>query len=324
MALHDYLTGEVAEDWIDGLITRREAMRRLVLLGLSVPSAGAFLAACASQSTTPAPSTGSAPSAVPATSPATTGTPAPTATAGAGTASAATSGSAGPSPAGGGAIVFPGPRGELQAFFAPASTPRGGMLVIHENRGLTDHIRSVATRLAGDGYSSLAIDLVSEEGGTDKLADEGSVSSILGGASEERLVGDLRAGVDELATRLPGMKLGVIGFCFGGGMTWTLLDAGEPRLAAACPFYGPAPSQPDFSGNTAAVLGVYAENDARVNASRDAATAGLVAAGLTHEINTYPGAEHGFFNDTGARHNATQAAVAYQDVLDWLAQHLGS
>ena len=82
-------------------------------------------------------------------------------------------------------------------------------------------------------------------------------------------------------------------------MVWALLDAGEPRLAAAFPFYGPAPDQPDFAGNTAAVLAVYAELDARVNASRDTAEQALEAAGLTHEMKTYPGVDHAFFNDTG-------------------------
>ena len=116
------------------------------------------------------------------------------------------------------------------------------MLVIHENRGLTDHIRSVAARLAGDGYAALAIDLLSEEGGTAALGGEGNVPPALAAASDERLVADMRAGLSELERRVPGAKLGIIGFCFGGGMVWTLLDAGEPRLAAAIPFYGPAPA----------------------------------------------------------------------------------
>ena len=162
----------------------------------------------------------------------------------------------------------------MLGFYAPAAEPRGAMLVIHENRGLTDHIRSVASRLAADGYSSLAVDLVSEEGGTAALGADGGVQAALGAASDERLVGDMQAALTELETRAPGLKLGAIGFCFGGGMVWTLLDAGEPRLSAAIPFYGPAPSDPTFDGNTAAVLGVYAEQDGRVNASRDRAAGG--------------------------------------------------
>jgi carboxymethylenebutenolidase len=297
MALHDYLAGEVGEDWADGIISRREALRRLALLGLTVSSAIALLEACAPAGgpTSPASSFGSA---SPTSSPS---SPAP--------------------PADGEPITFAGPAAELKGFFAAASAPKGAMLVIHENRGLNDHIRSVASRLATDGYSSLAIDLLSEEGGSDSLG-QGDVQAALSRASTERLVGDMKAGLSELERRVPGAKLGAIGFCFGGGMVWALLDAGDPRLDAAIPFYGPAPAAPDFSGNTAAVLGVYAELDARVNASQATAEAALTAAGLEHEIKVYPGVDHAFFNDTGGRYNAEQAAAAYADVLAWLARFL--
>ncbi len=313
MALHDYLATEVGEDWADGILTRREALRRLTLLGLSAGAAIALLEACA-------PTVGSAgPAAIDAT--ASNGGP------GSAAPSAFAAGSDGPGgsaagPVDGEAITFPGPTVELQGFLAGAATPRGAMLVIHENRGLNDHIRSVAARLASDGYSALAIDLLSEEGGSDSLA-QGEVQAALSRASTERLVGDMKAGLDELERRVPGARLGVVGFCFGGGMVWALLDAGDGRLAAAIPFYGPAPAAPDFSGNRAAVLGVYAEQDARVNASRPAAEAALVAAGLAHEIKVYPGVDHAFFNDTGQRYNAEQAAAAYRDLLAWLGRFLG-
>jgi carboxymethylenebutenolidase len=297
MALHDYLAGEVGEDWADGIISRREALRRLALLGLTVGSAVALLEACAPAGgpTSPGSSSGSA--------------------------SPTSSASSPDSPAEGEAITFAGPTAELKGFFAAASAPKGAMLVIHENRGLNDHIRSVASRLAADGYSALAIDLLSEEGGSDALA-QGDVQAALSGASTERLVGDMKAGLNELERRVPGAKLGAIGFCFGGGMVWALLDAGDPRLAVAIPFYGPAPAAPDFSGNTAAVLGVYAELDARVNASQATAEGALTAAGLEHEIKVYPGVDHAFFNDTGGRYNAEQASAAYADVLAWLARFL--
>jgi carboxymethylenebutenolidase len=306
MALREYLRTEVGEDWIDGLITRREAIRRLALLGMSVGSAGALLAACAAET---GPSRESSPAVVPTAS-ASPGSP----PGGSPAASAA--------PIAGEAITFAGPRGTLQGFFAPAADPAGAILVIHENRGLTDHIRSVATRLAGDGFGALAIDLLSEEGGTAALGDSANVPAALAGASNERLVADMRAGLDELERRVPGAPLAITGFCFGGGMVWTLLDAGDPRLAAAIPFYGPAPASPDFSGERAAVLGIYAEQDSRVNASRETAAAALEAAGLTHEIKTYPGVDHAFFNDTGGRYDPTQAAAAYADVLNWLRSHL--
>jgi carboxymethylenebutenolidase len=132
----------------------------------------------------------------------------------------------------------------------------------------------------------------------------------------------MRAALDELERRAPGASLAIVGFCFGGGQVWSLLDAGEPRLAAAVPFYGPGPADADFSGSEAAVLGVYAERDSRVNASREAMAAALTAAGLTHELRTFPGVDHAFFNDTGQRYDATQAAAAYQATLDWFGQHL--
>jgi carboxymethylenebutenolidase len=103
---------------------------------------------------------------------------------------------------------------------------------------------------------------------------------------------------------------------------WSLLAAGEPRLAAAAPFYGPGPSGANFSGSKAAVLGVYAELDSRVNASKDAMDQALTAAGLVHEMRVFPGVDHAFFNDTGPRYDATQATAAYQAVLDWFALHL--
>jgi carboxymethylenebutenolidase len=290
-----YLTDEVIEDYSDGVIGRREALRRLGLLGVAVVVATPLLAACdADRSEDAAPS-------------ATAASP------------------AGPSARPAQAITFGGPGGRtLQGAWAAADEPRGGVLVVHENRGLTDHIRSVAGRLAASGYSALAVDLLSEEGGTGSFGDEGEATAALNGVPDSRFVADMKAALDEISRRTPGARLGAVGFCFGGGMVWTLLASGEPRLAAAAPFYGPLPDAADFSGSrNAAVLGVYAEQDARVNATRDAATRALESAGLTHEIVTFPNAGHAFFNDTGARYSPTAAAAAYQKLLAWFGDHLG-
>jgi len=295
VAFQRYLAEEVAIDHADGVLSRREALRRLALLGLGVPAASALLAACGGDGG---------------------GEPAPATTGGAATP---------PGPAvATQEVTFPGPAGRtIQGAWAPATQPRGAVLVIHENRGLNDHIRSVAGRLAASGYSALAIDLLSAEGGTAALGDEARAMAALSSAPRERLVADMRAGLGELERRASGQKLGAIGFCFGGGMVWLLLASGEPRLAAAAPFYGPLPDNADFSGSEAAVLGIYAEQDERVNASREAATAALERAGLTHEIVTYPGANHAFFNDTGPRYHQDAATQAYAKVLDWFGRHLG-
>ncbi|MEV0162753.1 dienelactone hydrolase family protein [Nonomuraea fuscirosea] len=297
-----YLAEEVAHDHVDGLIPRREALRRLALLGLGLPAATALLTACGASPDGAAPATSSA--TAPA-APATTASP------------------AGPEPLPTEPITFAGPEGTtLQAAWAAAAEPKGAVLVIHENRGLTDHIRSVAGRLAASGYSALALDLLSREGGTATFSDTAAATAKLGEITDERFVADMKAAVGELGRRADGAKLGMTGFCFGGGMTWLLLSSAEPRLAAAVPFYGPLPDGADMTGTKAAVLGVYAEQDDRVNASRDAAEAALTKAGLTHELVTFPGVGHAFFNDTGQRYDAGAAAQAYERVLDWFGQHL--
>jgi carboxymethylenebutenolidase len=302
-SINEYLTSEVVVDYADGLINRREALRRLSMLGVGLAVAGPMLAACESASD---------------------GTPGPAGSSPASPGSAPLgSAPAGPSPLPVQAITFPGPRGTLQGAFAAAADPRGSVLVIHENRGLTDHIRSVAGRLAASGYPALAIDLLSEEGGTAKFTDPAQATAALGAVAPARFVADMKAGIDELLRRVPAKSPAAMGFCFGGGMVWQLLAAGEPRLRAAVPFYGPLPDNADLAGSKhAAGLAVYAELDTRVNASRDAAKAALEKAGLKHEIVTYPGANHAFFNDTGQRYDPAAAAQVYRRLIDWFGANL--
>jgi carboxymethylenebutenolidase len=294
--LERYLAEEIAEDHADGLITRREALHKLGLLGLGVTAAGSLLAAFPRK-------TGAARSARRAASgPAVTAAAVPTRM-----------------------VTFRGPGGrKLIGAWAPAAEPRGGLLVIHENRGLTDHIRSVAGRFAASGYSALAIDLLSEEGGTARIGDEDAARAALAGVPTSRFVADMKAGLTELGRRVPGKKLAAMGFCFGGAMVWTLLGSKERRLAAAAPFYGPFPEGGDLSGTGAAVLGIYGGLDARVNSTRAAARAALKAAGLQHQLVTYPNADHAFFNDTSERYDATAAAQAEKRVLAWFGRHVAA
>ena len=127
----------------------------------------------------------------------------------------------------------------------------------------------------------------------------------------------MKAAVTELKRRVRGKDLAAIGFCFGGGMIWRLLAAGEKRLSAAAPFYGPFPDGGDLRRARAAVLGVYGGLDTRVNATRDAARAALEAARLKHELLTFELADHAFFNDTSARFNAHAATEAWRRTLNW-------
>jgi carboxymethylenebutenolidase len=302
MALRDYLVGEVAEDYSDGVLTRREALRRLGLLGLSASAASALLSACAADG--PAAEPGSAPASVP---PATVDPPGRAQSVGRGQ-----------------EVRFAGPAGELiGAWAAPTDgRPRAALLAVHENRGLTEHFYDLVGRLAGAGYGALCVDLLSAQGGTAALTDPAQAPTELAEKPVDALLADLHAGIDELGRRVPGAKVGVVGFCFGGGMTWQLLQAGEARVAAAVPFYGPVPDQPDFHRATAAVLAVYAGLDDRVNAGRERAEAALQAAGLTYRIRTFDGADHAFFNDTGARYNAAAAEQAYTEMMDWFGRYL--
>lgn len=299
--LQRYVADEIATDHADGLLTRREAMRRLSLLGLGTATAAAPLAACsvaAEQAETPKPAPAPESSTGPAQPP--------------GMAKALPT-----SP-----ISWAGSTGRLQGAWAQAADARGAVLVIHENKGLNDWVRSVAGRLAGAGYSALAIDLLSGKGGTDAFRDPAEATAALSAITPEQFIHDMNSGVAEVKLRAPGRKVGVVGFCFGGGLVWQLLSAGALGVSAAVPFYGPLPPHPDFTGAKAAVLGIYGALDTRVTGSQTAAKATLDRFGLVNDLVVEAGADHAFFNDTGPRYNATAAADAWQRLLDWLNRYL--
>ena len=196
------------------------------------------------------------------------------------------------------------------------------IMVCHENRGLNPHIRDVARRFAKNGYVAIALDLLSREGGT-AAHDRDAVPALLTEAGADRHVGDFLAAADYLQTLdyVDGERLGMIGFCFGGGITWRVATA-LPTLKAAAPFYGPAPELDQVPNIQAAVLGVYAEQDERINGGIDPLKAALEAAGTTHQINIYPGVNHAFHNDTGQRYVEEQATQAWNDALAWFAQYV--
>ena len=295
--LQRYIAEEIATDHVDGLLSRREALRRLALLGVGTAAATALITAC-----------GDANQNVASTSTETTRSTPPGMDAARPTVP----------------VSWQGPAGEVRGAWAVAPDPRGAILVIHENKGLNDWVRSVAGRLAGAGYSSLAIDLLSAEGGTAAFGDPAEATAALGNRPPEQMVADLRSGIAEVQARTPGNRVAAIGFCMGGGLVWRLLAAGATELSAAFPFYGPTPDDPDFSGSkSVAVLGFYGELDQRVNATEPVAAAALDRAGLVHELVTEQGANHAFFNDTGDRYDPRAAEDAWQRTLAWLSTHVG-
>ena len=310
--LQRYIAEEIATDHVDGLLSRREALRRLALLGVGTAAASALIAACSQNSKPAATATASAP--VTASGPVTSS--------GAATSSAKPPGmdtalSTAP-------ITWAGPQGELQAAWAEAPNARGAVLVIHENKGLTDWVRSVAGRFAGIGYSALAIDLLSAQGGTATFTDPAQATAELGKIPPDVFIANLKSGVGELARRVPDKKIAVVGFCMGGGLVWQLLASGEPQLAAAIPFYGPAPENPDFSGSkNAAVLAFYGALDQRVTSTEPIVKAALDKAGMVNNLVVEPNANHAFFNDTGDRYNAAAANDAWRQVGDWLTKYVG-
>ena len=299
-----YLAEEVALDHAGGRLNRREALRQLGMMGVSLTAASALLAACGDD--------GDDQVVAPAGQASTTAAPVATTVASPSTTRPATT------PVPSEDITFPGPRGTLRGAYAAAANAKGAVLVVHENRGLVESTRAVAARLAGDGYSALAIDLISglNPGGTAAVP-AGDVGALLSNADVSDRRADLKAGFDELVKRNSGKKLGMIGFCFGGTVVWDYLTTGDTRLAAAAPFYGGTVEGANYTAK-AAVLAVYGETDARVNATRDAAKANLERAGVPHEIKTYAGVGHGFYSQV----DSPQSKQAYSDVLDWFDRYL--
>lgn len=196
------------------------------------------------------------------------------------------------------------------------------ILVCHENRGLNPHIQDVARRFAKEGYVSLAIDLLAREGGT-ASHERDAVPGLLGDAGPERHTADFIAGYDYLQTLdfVDGERVGMTGYCFGGGVTWGVATA-LPALKAAVPFYGRGPDLTKIADIQAAVLAVYAEQDERINAGIPDIEQALIDAGTTYQINIYPGVNHAFHNDTGGRYIEEQATQAWQDTLSWFEQYL--
>jgi carboxymethylenebutenolidase len=308
-----YAASEFVEHAAHGEITRRELLTRLVGICGSVSLATAFLAACDDGGSSSSGTTRT-------TARATTGETLVTPPTGGVAGGAALSVAADDPDVRAEDVTFPGPAGEMLGYFAEPIAPgkRAGIIVVHEIFGLSDHIRDVARRVAKAGYLALAPDLASRAGGTDAATNV--AGALTQGPVEER-VADLDAGVAYLEDQQNyDSNLGVVGFCFGGGMTLSFAAA-EPKVKAAVPYYGPTPQPASvMSGTQAAILAHYGETDARVNAGM--ADLEQALAGKTFKRTIHPGVGHAFNNDTGPAYDEQAAVEAWTETLEWFSQHL--
>ncbi|MCL4763953.1 MAG: dienelactone hydrolase family protein, partial [Burkholderiales bacterium] len=199
---------------------------------------------------------------------------------------------------------------------------RGGVVVVHENRGLTPHIEDVARRTALAGFNALAVDLLAPHGGTPPDEDKGR-ELFAAKVDRGRAWQDVAPAVSLLAARDEGNgKVGAMGFCFGGGVV-NDLAVNVPALAAGVVFYGRAPSPADAARIRAAMLLHYAGNDPGINAGMAGYEAALKAAGVRYEQHVYAGAQHAFHNDTSAaRYDKAAAELAWSRTVAFLRREL--
>jgi carboxymethylenebutenolidase len=306
----NYLVHEFVDDYVDGLMSRRDMMRRVLHIVGGVAATATILTqlgvkAASAQEGTPAPP--------------------PTPTGPRSTESVAENDPA----MSASDITFAGlDAAEItayQAIPAAGAGPFPVVLICHENRGLTEHIRDVTRRWAKQGYVAAALDLLSREGGTASIADPAEIPALLSDDTKvQRHVDDFKAAADYYATQevADAARLGMTGFCFGGGITWRTATQ-MPQLKGAAPYYGPPPPLEDVPNITAAVLGVYSDDpEDGANEGLEELTAALEEAGVTFQINIYPDTQHAFHNDTGPRWNEEQALQAWSDTVAWFEQYV--
>ncbi|MGB7876056.1 MAG: dienelactone hydrolase family protein [Anaerolineales bacterium] len=314
-----YLVDEFTEDYQEQRLTRRDALKLIASVTGSLLVAESVLAACTPvpleastevQPATPVPEDTQPPTAQepdasePVPSPATVA-PDDSAI------------EAGP-------IEFAGEGATLMGYLARPSGegPFPVILVCHENRGLNPHIEDVTRRLVMAGYVALAVDLLSRQGGSAQVG-ESNVPGALGNIDPMQFVSDFKSGWAYLGEQpfTDAERVGMVGFCFGGGVTW-LMAVEMPELKAAVPFYGPPPPEEDLSRIQAAVLAIYGELDGRITGTAERIEAAMLANDKIFEKEIYPNADHAFHNDTSSRYNPEAAMDAWARTLDWFGRYV--
>ncbi len=210
--------------------------------------------------------------------------------------------------------------GKMRGYLARPTSAQGklpAVLVVHENRGLNPYIEDVARRLAVAGFLAFAPDALTPLGGYPGNDDDGR--TLQQKREPEQMIQDFIAAAELLRKHaLSTGKVGVVGFCYGGGVANTLAVRIPEVIVAAVPFYGQQPAPADVPKIKASLLLHYAELDKRVNAGWPDYEKALKAANVKYTAYVYRGANHGFHNDTTPRYDETAAKLAWQRTIDFL------
>jgi carboxymethylenebutenolidase len=223
-------------------------------------------------------------------------------------------------------VASPQGNGKIRGYLArPANAGTNrlpAILVIHENRGLNPHIEDVARRLALENFMAFAPDGLTSVGGYP--GDDVKGGELFGKVDRAKMTEDLYAAAVWVKNRPDSTgRLGVTGFCFGGGISNALAVRMGADVAAAVPFYGGAPPAADVPKITAAVLVHHGGEDTRLVEAWPAYEAALKAAGVRYEGHIYPGAVHGFNNDaTPQRYNKAAADQAWKSTVAWFNRYV--
>jgi carboxymethylenebutenolidase len=223
-------------------------------------------------------------------------------------------------------VTYPSPGGTAETIRGYLVQPAGNgpfpaVLVMHENRGLNPYIEDVARRAAIAGFVALAPDGLSSQGGYPGNDDDGR--ALQAKLDQAKLRTDMLNGAKWLkAHKLSSGKLGVTGFCWGGGTSNFLATALGGDLLAAVPYYGAAAETDSVKNVKAALLIHYAENDQRINDMWPAYEGALKAAKVRYETHFYPGTQHGFHNNSTPRFSEPAAKLSWDRTVDFFKKHL--
>jgi carboxymethylenebutenolidase len=221
-------------------------------------------------------------------------------------------------------LASPQGYGKVRGYLASPADAKGKpplVLVVHENRGLNPHIEDIARRLALDGFIAFAPDALFPLGGYP--GDEDKARELFGKLDQAKTRADFIAAARWLQQQPEGNgKIGVVGFCYGGGIA-NYLATQLPELAAAVPFYGAQPPAAEVARIKAPLLIHDAGKDERIRAGWPAYEKALKEAGVSYQYHVYEGVEHGFNNDTTPRYDAAAAKLAWQRTTDFFHAKLG-